>query len=59
MDARDNENQKLHIRTLHLLSRHGVGAWDSGALQLSATSSTTSLSYHFSSDTSGLMTFVL
>lgn len=59
MDARDNENQKLHIRTLHLLSQPGVCAWDSGALQLSATSSTTSLSYHFSSDTSGLMTVVL
>lgn len=59
MDARDNENQKLHIRTLHLLSQPGVCAWDSGALQLSATSSTTSLSYHFSSATSGPMTVVL
>lgn len=43
MDARDNENQKLHIRTLHILSQAGVCAWvwDSGVLQLRATDNIT------------------
>lgn len=54
MNARDNENQKLHICTLHILSQPGVCAWvrDSSVLRLNATSP----SHH---DTSGLMTFVL
>lgn len=39
MDARDNENPKLHIRTLHILSQPGVCACarDSSVLQISAT----------------------
>lgn len=47
MDARDNENPKLHIRTLHILSEPGVCAciWDSGVLWLSATDNITS--HHF------------
>jgi len=39
MNARDNENQELHICTLHILSQPGVCAWvwDSSVLQLNAT----------------------
>lgn len=47
MDARDNENPKLHIHTLHILSEPAVCAciWDSGVLWLSATNDITS--HHF------------
>ena len=52
MDARDNESQKLHICTLHILSQVGVCAWvwDSGCTWELPT---TSPSHHFSFNTSG------
>lgn len=51
MNARDNENQKLHICTLHILSQPGVcaWAWDSSVLQLNATNYITISPWHLRS----------